>query len=109
MTVQDRVEFIRSIRGFRWVPGWRLFGGACEADLCVDLDALVLKSSIPSAHYCQVLGGTGLALDEPVVLWRVWVSLVKLSELLQTAYRKVVEWFFRPVFVFQIVVSFDQV
>ena len=34
---------------------------------------------------------------------------MKLSELLQTAYRKVVEWFFRPVPAFRIVEPFDEV
>jgi len=34
---------------------------------------------------------------------------MKLSEFLQAAYRKVVEWFFRPVFAFQIVEPFDEV
>ena len=55
---------------------------------------LVLKSSAPSTHYRQVLGGSGLALGESVVPRRVWASLVKLPEFLQTAYRKVVVWFF---------------
>jgi len=73
---------------------------AREAGLFVDRDALVLKSSAPSAYYCQVPGGTGLALGEPVVPRHVWISLMKLSEFLQTTYRKVVEWFFRPVFAF---------
>jgi len=82
---------------------------ACEVGLFVDRDALVLKSSAPSAHYRQVLGGTGLALGELVVPRRVWISLVKLPELLQTAYQKVVEWFFRPVFAFRVVVPFDKV
>jgi len=34
----------------------------------------------------QVLGGTGLALSEPIVPRRVRISSVKLSEFLQTAY-----------------------
>jgi len=34
---------------------------------------------------------------------------MKLPEFLQTAYRKVVEWFFRPVFSFRIVEPFDEV
>jgi len=34
---------------------------------------------------------------------------MKLSELLQTAYRKVVEWFFCPVPAFRIVEPFDEV
>ena len=46
----------------------------------------VLKSSAPSAHYRQVLGGTGLVLGEPIVPGRLWISLVKLSEFLQAAY-----------------------
>jgi len=34
---------------------------------------------------------------------------MKLSEFLQSAFRKVVEWFFRPVFAFRIVEPFDEV
>jgi len=34
---------------------------------------------------------------------------MKLPEFLQTAYRKVVEWFFCPVFAFQVVEPFDEV
>ena len=34
---------------------------------------------------------------------------MKLPELLQTAYRKVVEWFFRPILAFWVVEPFDQV
>ena len=83
---------------------------AREAGLFVDRYVfLVPKSSAPSAHYRQVLGGTGLALGEPVVPRRVWVPSMKLSELLQTAYRKVVEWFFCPVPAFRIVEPFDEV
>jgi len=82
---------------------------AREAGLFVDRDALVLKSPAPSAHYRQVLGGTGLALGEPVVPRRVWISSVKLPEFLQTAYRKVVEWFFRPIFSFRIIEPLDEV
>jgi len=82
---------------------------AREARLFVDRDALVLKSSAPSAHYHQVLGGTGLALAEPVVPRHVWISLMKLSEFLQTAYQKVVEWFFCPVLAFWIVEPLDKV
>ena len=59
---------------------------AREAGPFVDCDALVLKSSASSAHYRQVLGGTGLALGEPVVPQRVWISSVKLSEFLQSTY-----------------------
>jgi len=70
----------------RRAPGQRLLVVAREAGLFVDLDTWVLKSSAPSAHYRQVLGGTGLALSEPVVPRRVWISLVKLPEFLQTAY-----------------------
>ena len=50
-----------------------------------------------------------LGVREPVVSWRIWVSLVKFSELLQTTYQKVVEWFFRPVFAFWIVKPFDHI
>jgi len=74
MTVQEHVEFIRLIRFLHRAPGRQLFVGACEAGLFVDSNALVLKSSAPSAHYRQVLSGTGLALGEPVVPQRVWVS-----------------------------------
>jgi len=56
----------------------------------VSILMLGLKSSISSAHYCQVPGGTGLALGEPVVPRCIWVSLEKLLELLYTANRKVV-------------------
>jgi len=66
--------------------GHRFLVVAREAGLFVDCNALVLKSSAPSAPYCQVLVGTGLTLDEPVVPRRVWISLMKLSEFLQTAY-----------------------
>jgi len=74
-----------------WAPGRLLPVGAREAGLFVDRDALVLKCSTPSAYYHQVLGGTGLALGELVVPRCVWISLMKLSEFLQTTYRKVVE------------------
>ena len=67
-------------------PVWRLLVVAREAGLFVDRDVLVPKSSAPSAHYRQVLGGTGLALGEPVVPRRVWISSMKLPEILQTAY-----------------------
>ena len=60
--------------------------GACEADLFVDSNVLVLKFSTPSAPYYQILGGTGLALGEPVVPRQVWISSVKLLEFLQTVY-----------------------
>jgi len=59
---------------------------AREAGLFVGRGALVLKSSAPSAHYRQVLGGSGLVLGEPVVPRRVWASSVKFPEFLQTAY-----------------------
>jgi len=50
-----------------------------------------------------------LAVYEPVVPWRIWVLSMKLPEFLQTAYRKVVRRFFRPVFAFRIVELFDEV
>jgi len=90
-------------------PGLRLLVVAREAGLSVDHDALVLKSSAPLAHYRQVLGRSGLALSEPVVPRQVWIPSMKLPEFLQTAYRKVVEWLFRPVFAFRIVEPFDEV
>ena len=86
MTVQKHVKFIRSIRVLRRASGRQLFVGAREAGLFVDSNALVLKSSTPSAYYHQVLSRTGLALSEQVVPWRVWVLLVKLPEFLQTTY-----------------------
>jgi len=51
----------------------------------------------------------GLGVGELVVPRRVWISSVKLPELLQTAYRKVVKWFFRSVFAFRVVEPFDEV
>jgi len=63
------------------------FVAAREAGLLsVSLWVLVLKFSAPSARYCQVLGGTGLALSEPVVPRCVWISLVKFPEFLQAVY-----------------------
>jgi len=50
-----------------------------------------------------------LGVGELVVPWRVRISLVILPEFLQTTYRKVVEWFFRPVFALRIVEPFDEV
>ena len=79
---------------------------AREAGLLFVVEFWVLKSSAPSAHYRQVLGGSGLALGEPVVPRRVWASSVKLPEFLQTAYRKVVVWFFCS---FVVAEPFDQV
>jgi len=51
--------------------------------------------------YCALLWTSCLGIGEPVVPRRVWISLVKLPEFLQTAYRKVVEGFFRPIFAFR--------
>jgi len=45
----------------RWTPGRRFLVGECEAGLCVGKYVFGLKSSTPSAYYCQVLGGTGLS------------------------------------------------
>jgi len=86
MTVQERVKFIESIRAFRRTLGQWFFVGTREAGLFVGCNAWVLKSSTPSAHYRQVLGGAGLALGELVVPWCIWVSSVKLPEFLQTTY-----------------------
>jgi len=52
-TVRECVKFIRLIQILRWAPSWQLFVGACEADLFVDSNVLVLKSSTPSAPYCD--------------------------------------------------------
>ena len=99
---RSRVFFARRpVGGFSWLPKKRVF--------LLIFDAWVRKSSAPSARYHQILGATGLALGEPVVPRRVWISLVKLQELLQTAYRKVVEWFLRPVFSFRIIEPLDEV
>ena len=77
--------------------------------LLLDRDTVVLKSSAPSAHYRQVLRGSGLALGEPVVPRRVRILLMKLPEFLLTAYRKVVKWFLRSVLAFRIVEPSDQI
>jgi len=86
MTIQEHVKFLRLLRFFRWRLGQRFLVVAREVGLFLDRDAWVLKSSAPSAHYRQVLGGTGLALGEPVVPQRVWIPSMKLPEFLQTAY-----------------------
>jgi len=52
-------------------------------------------------------GYPALGVREPVVPWRVWISLMKLPEFLQTAYREVVEWLLRPVLVFRVVEPMD--
>jgi len=80
MTVQERVKFIGSFRFFRRTFGQWFLMVAREAGLFVDCHALVLKSSASSAHYRQVLGGTG---SSP---WCIRISSVELSEFLQTAY-----------------------
>jgi len=61
MTVQERVKFVWSFRILRRTLGQRFFVGAREAGLFVGYVELALKSSSPSAHYCQVPGGTGLS------------------------------------------------
>jgi len=71
--------------GFRRASGRWLFVGTQGAGLCV-IVYVWLKSSTPSAHYCQVLSGAGLALGEPVVPWRIWISSVKIPELLQSIF-----------------------
>jgi len=108
MTVQEHVKFIRLFHKFRRALGQQLL---CRYPRCGSLywSDIWLKSSSPSACYRQVLGGTGLALGKPVVPQCIWVPLVKLLEFFQTIYRKVVEWFFRPVFAFWIVEPFNQV
>jgi len=50
-----------------------------------------------------------LGICEPVVPRRVWIPSMKLAKFLQTAYRKVVEWFLRPVLTLQIVKPFVEV
>jgi len=59
MTLQERVKFIGSFRVFRRTLGPRFLMVAQQAGLFVDCNALLLKSSATSAHYRQVLGGTG--------------------------------------------------
>ena len=70
--------FRKSVDQSLWLPEKRVFSSIVML--------LGLKSSASSAHYRQVLGVTGLALGEPVVPQRIWISSVKLSEFLQTAY-----------------------
>ena len=91
MTIQERVKFIRLIRVFHRKLGQWFFVGVREAGLFVGYLELVLKSSTPSAHYHQVPVELVLALGEPVVPRCVWIPSVKLSEFLQTTYRKVVK------------------
>jgi len=72
-----------------WRSSWSVVRAAREADpffFSVSWWVLVLESSASSARYCQVLGGTGLALGEPVVPRRVWISLVKFPKFLQATY-----------------------
>jgi len=79
-----------------------------------------MKSSSPSSYYPPTVlqprwlrympgAGRSLALGEPVVPQRIWVPSVKLPKFLQTAYRKVIVWFFHPVLSFQVVEPFDEV
>jgi len=51
MTVQERIKFIGSFRVFRRTLGQGFLVGAREVGLFVGCNALVLKSSTPSAHY----------------------------------------------------------
>jgi len=109
ITVLEHVKFVGLFRVFRRTLGQRFFVGAREAGLFVGYIELVLKSSAPSTYYHQVPVELVLALGEPVVPWCIWVPSLKLSEFLQTTYRKVVEWFLRPVLAFWIVEPFDEV
>jgi len=79
-----------------------------------------MKSSSPPSNYPPIVlqplrlrhapgADRSLALGEPVVPWRVWISSVKLSEFLQAAYRKVIVWFFCPVLLVWVVEPFDKV
>jgi len=79
-----------------------------------------MKSFSPSSYYSPIMlqplrlrhapgADRSLALGEPVVPRRVWISSVKLSEFLQVAYRKVIVWFFCPVLPVQLVEPFDEV
>ena len=79
-----------------------------------------MKSSSPSSYYPPIVlqplqlrhvpgADRSLALGEPVVPRHIWIPLVKLSEFLQAAYRKVIIWFFRPVLPVWVVEPFDEV
>ena len=73
-----------------------------------------MQSTTPSSLLLLVLRRallwtSRLGVGELVVPWHVWIWSMKLSEFLQTAYRKVVEWFFRPVFALRIVEPFDEI
>jgi len=86
--------------------------GAREAGLF--LSECEMKSSSPfiptTARTSKALLWTPLlGVGELVVPRRVRILLMKLPEFLQTAYRKVVEWFFRPVFSFRIIEPLDKV
>ena len=65
------------VGGFSWWPVKRVF---------LSGRTVVLTSSAASAPYRQVPGELVLALGEPVVPRRVWISSMKLPEFLQTAY-----------------------
>jgi len=79
-----------------------------------------MKSSSPSSYYPPIVlqplrlrlapgADRSLALGELVVPRHIWISLVKLSEFLQAAYRKVIVWFFCPVLPVWVVEPFDEV
>jgi len=86
MTVQEHVKFMGSFRVLHQALGQRFLVGAREVGLFVSCNALVLKSSTPSAHYCLVLSGTGLALGEAVVPQHVGILSMELSQFFQTTY-----------------------
>jgi len=63
----------------------------------------------PPFHYRGAECSFFLDLGDPVIPWRVRVFPVEFSEYFQTAYRKVVEWLFRPVPLVRIVEPFHEV
>ena len=79
-----------------------------------------MKSFSPSSYYPLIVlqpprlrhaprADQRLALSEPVVSQRIWIMSVKLSELRQAAYRKVIVWFFSAVLTVRVVEPFDEV
>jgi len=82
----------------------RAFHSVCLLDIV--LHPYIL---LPLMLRWALLWTSCLGVYELVVPWRIWISLMKLSEFFQAAYRKVVKFFFRPVFVFRIVEPFYEV
>jgi len=62
-----------------------------------------------TGYTAKLARAPGSLFRESIVFWRVSIPVMKLPEFLQTAYRKVVERFFCPVFAFWIVKPFDEI